>query len=48
MYDTTLSKLLVQTCELTCVQYQNGTPPSKPRCPAIFRSQRASTLTLPS
>lgn len=27
MYDTTLSKLLAQVCELTYVQYQNGPPP---------------------
>lgn len=28
MYDTTVSKLLVQTCELTYVQYKNGPPPA--------------------
>lgn len=27
MYDTTLSQLLAQACELTYVQYQNGPPP---------------------
>ncbi|HKT51389.1 MAG TPA: lipase family protein [Candidatus Angelobacter sp.] len=27
MYDTTLSKLLAQVCELTYVQYKNGPPP---------------------
>jgi hypothetical protein len=28
MYDTTLSQLLAQACELTYVQYKNGPPPS--------------------